>query len=112
MAKLIVSPRQTGKTTEVIKWMELGKECNESRILITFSGRNASLLRYKYPNFRKWQFSTLESSKCCFKEAIKEFPNNPIVLAVDDIDLFICALFDFPIEMFTITANNYIRRYE
>lgn len=94
--KIIQQPAQSGKTTDLIKWL---RESDE-RLLITFSHEEENRVKSLYPDINKqvvsWDtYQKHRDQRFHWKEC-----------AIDNFDMVISRMVDLPIKIVTFTDDD------
>lgn len=108
--EFIILPRQAGKTHRLIEWMLAAPE-GEARIYVTHDQHDAMrMLREQrekgnVPPLETWQFMSFrEIQGAGVLSAVLKFRTQNIVIGVDNVDLILQMMVDFPIRRVTATG--------
>lgn len=105
---LVISrPRQSGKTTTLIKWMQAAPE-GEHRVLVSHSHERAMQLLRRYvreepSGLESWQFVALDEVLSAQNRARGR--SGRVIFAVDDLDLVISRLLGAEVGAVSLTSE-------
>ena len=93
--KVIYQPRQAGKTTRIIKWLE----AHEGRILLVHSYEMKEMLNKKYPHLVGRILTIMDRDRLRGRKDIKE-------IGVDDAEYCLDRILPFPLVAITINKET------
>ncbi len=98
-----VTGRQQGKTTKMLEWMRAAPE-DEVRVLVSHTRARSMQLLRENPDLYSWQF--VSSEEMLRGHTTHQAIRGRIVLGVDDLDLVLQRLLNFPIGRISMTGES------
>lgn len=108
--RVLVSGRQCGKTSELLKWVRsaLPDDPNpELRVIVTHTRDRASQLRDNNPDLESWQFMSFDELRHPSRGTWDQLRGRRgrIVLGIDDLELSLTQMLpDFTVGAVTMTG--------
>lgn len=116
MMEFVILPRQAGKTHGLIEWM-LAAPKGEARIYVTHNRHDAMrMLREQrgkgnVPPLESWQFMAFQEIRGPgVLSAVVKWRTENIVIGIDNVDMILQMMVDFPIRR--VTATGVTAEYE
>lgn len=106
--KIVIRPRQGGKTTEMLRWMREAP-AGEHRVIVSATRQEAMRLLRENPDLASWQFVSIDEVRSADKSAgsgVLYGRGGQIVLGIDNLDLALSQLIHWPIGAFSITDED------